>query len=206
MLTEERHVAPHGLTGSCVGEVPVSVRIAAVIITAVILANGCSTAARPKNSQAHGAPAHGLNRAPPSVSIAPTTTIGSAGILQPPTPVTASATDRAAAQNVVQKILTALVARDWASIYLLSSLEVTSLQTESQFAAGFAASSPTVVTASVKGTGQESSKSGMNYWTQPVTLEVAGSNATVTAYSTVVELVNEGGRWLLLSTGTPQPG
>jgi len=111
-----------------------------------------------------------------------------------------SGTDAAAAQ-VVQQILQAFQAKDWATVYLSENVDVTSTVTEAQFAQNLAAQSPgTILAMTPSGASYRTSAMGFQYYVQPVTVQWQKPDGSTVTFSSRVHLVLEQGNWRFLGT------
>jgi hypothetical protein len=111
-----------------------------------------------------------------------------------------SGTD-ADAGKVVQRLLQAFQARDWATVYLLENSDVTSTQTAAQLAQNLNAQSPgTILTMTPSGSSYRTSAMGFQYFVQPVTVQWQKPNGTTVTFPSRVHLVLEQGTWRFLGT------
>ncbi len=125
----------------------------------------------------------------------------------PPSPVRATATARKAAHLVVSKMLAGFIARNWGELYDLSAEPIRQSQSRQAFISSMQSQkTPDIVSATLSGSGSESTQSSLSYWTQAVHLEVRGRNGQAAPYHVTIELVMEKGRWWYLTSSKPSPG
>lgn len=121
-------------------------------------------------------------------------------------PVTYASPEVATARRAAQQALDAIVARDWATVYARSAVEVTSAVTRDQFIQTLEnQTTPHVVSACVGGSGELTTAGGYTYWSQPIHLTVKNPNGTTSSFSSTIHLVLEQSQWRLIGTDPPQP-
>jgi hypothetical protein len=109
-------------------------------------------------------------------------------------------TDAIAAQ-VVQQLQQAFQSKDWATVYALENVDVTSTVTEPQFAQNLAAQSPgTILAMTPSGASYRTSAMGFQYYVQPVTVQWQKPDGSTATFSSRVHLVLEQGTWRFLGT------
>jgi hypothetical protein len=105
------------------------------------------------------------------------------------------------ATNVLQQLLQAFQAKDWATVYLLENVDVTSTVTEAQFAQNLAAQSPgSILAMTPSGASYRTSAMGFQYFVQPVTVQWQKPDGSTTTFPSRVHLVLEQGTWRFLGT------
>lgn len=107
------------------------------------------------------------------------------------------------AAKAAQRVLNAVVARNWATLYPLMEPQMQKLYTESQFAQVMANAKPVIIAAKLNGRGSSTRSLGYAIFTQPVLMTARNSNGVTFTFAINMYLVLENGTWYLLSTDTP---
>ena len=108
------------------------------------------------------------------------------------------------AAKVARRGLSALAARDWATLYTLMEPQIQALYTEQQFAQVMAdPTKPVIIAAGLNGRGSVTRTLGFPIFTQPVMLTARKPNGSTFTYTINLYLVLEHSTWYLLSTDTP---
>lgn len=116
--------------------------------------------------------------------------------------VTANGVEADAAKTA-QRVLNAVVARNWATLYPLMEPQLQKLYTESQFGQVMANAKPIIIAAKLNGRGSTTRTMGYPIFTQPVLITVGKPNGAMMTYPINMYLVLENSTWYLLSTDTP---
>lgn len=110
-----------------------------------------------------------------------------------------------AATALALKALDAIVKEDWATVYSLSSSDVTSSTTKAKFIAELrSGSSPKVISASLSGSSKTDKAAGYTFWSHPITVTTRNADGTKRTYTSTIHLVMESGKWRLIGTDTPK--
>lgn len=117
-----------------------------------------------------------------------------------------SASDADAAK-VIEQLLQAFQAQDWATVYLLENVDVTSTVSEAQFAQNLAAQTPgSILAMTPSGASYRTSAMGFQYFVQPVTVQWQKPDGSTVTFSSRVHLVLEQRTWRFLGTdAAPAP-
>jgi hypothetical protein len=108
------------------------------------------------------------------------------------------------AQNVAQQVLTATIAQNWHTVYLLLAPEITANLTEADFTGRRAGgSAPRVLSGNLVGQGQVTvDASGVAHFGQPVSLLVQMPGGDTRSTTSTLYLTLEDGVWHFLTTTT----